>query len=58
MASYLRDFGKLCKKRGGKSCLGLWGGGLCSNIGGVMPTAQVEEGWVECHLNGIYGIMA
>lgn len=57
MASYLRDLGKLCKKRGGKSCFGLWGGGLCSNIGG-MPTAQVEEGWGECHLNGIYGIMA
>lgn len=34
MASYLRDFGKLCKKGGGKSCFGLWGGGLCSNIGG------------------------
>lgn len=56
MASYLRDLGKLCKK-GGESCFGLWGGGLCSNIGG-MPTAQVEKGWVECHLNGIYGIMA
>lgn len=57
MASYLRDLGKLCKKRGG-ILFGVVGRRAVQQYRGGMPTAQVEKGWVECHLNGIYGIMA
>ena len=49
MASYLRDLGKLCKKVE-KYCLGVWGGGLCSNMGGCRPLR-----WGEILGNAVEG---